>query len=54
MVLLIVKDLFDVKCNGVIEFEEFTHFLNILHLSAPESEKISCEKALVLHKCSLS
>uniref|UniRef100_A0A6N2M2A7 Calcineurin B-like protein n=1 Tax=Salix viminalis TaxID=40686 RepID=A0A6N2M2A7_SALVM len=34
-------DLFDVKCNGVIEFGEFVRSLGVFHPDAPVAEKIN-------------
>lgn len=39
-------DLFDLKQDGVIEFEEFVRSLNIFHPNAPEAEKLACKTAL--------
>jgi len=37
-----VSEVFDLKKNAVIEFEEFVRSLNVFNPSAPEEEKISC------------
>ncbi|KAK4366277.1 hypothetical protein RND71_014157 [Anisodus tanguticus] len=39
-VILVEKSVFDEKQNGVIEFEEFIHALNIFHPYAPVGDKI--------------
>jgi len=47
-----VFDVFDEKRNGVIEFEEFVHALNIFHPCTPPEKKIDCKSsARVLHLC---
>ncbi|KAJ6868066.1 hypothetical protein NC651_033184 [Populus alba x Populus x berolinensis] len=40
-------DLFDVKCDGVIEFGEFVQSLGVFHPNAPVEEKIYCKEMVV-------
>ncbi|XP_073261126.1 calcineurin B-like protein 7 isoform X1 [Populus alba] len=40
LVLLQMFDLFDVKCDGVIEFGEFVQSLGVFHPNSPVEEKI--------------
>lgn len=37
-----VFDMFDIKCNGVIEFGEFVRSLSIFHPRASDDKKIEC------------
>jgi hypothetical protein len=39
-----IFDLFDLKRNGVIEFEEFVRSLHIFHPDTPTAEKIACKE----------
>lgn len=39
-------DLFDLKQDGVIEFEEFVRSLSIFHPNTPEAEKLACKMAM--------
>lgn len=38
--------MFDLKQDGVIEFEEFVRSLSIFHPNAPEAEKLACKTAV--------
>lgn len=42
--LVQIFDLFDLKRNGVIEFEEFVRSLHIFHPDTPMADKIACTK----------
>lgn len=45
-----VFDMFDIKCNGVIEFGEFVRSLSIFHPRASDDKKIECMILLILHQ----